>query len=215
MLCCMRRRDFYWSLFHRNTNNQLNDLRTSQVEAIYAAIPEKDRPQWVIWKEGFKAWKPFTEFPVLLRDLRTTKPSESPQPPPIPKQKIELSEREIEDEIAKELSIKLEKRGYARDENRKTNRFTGIFKVRIKIGENIFETNTRNISMVGMLLAKPLPKWVPKYFTVELISDEGKSPKIDLLCSKLQNGAGENDRIRIESNDNCEILRQWLVNTTY
>lgn len=66
----MRRRDYYWSLYHTTEQNQIDNLRTDQVEAIYAAIPESMRDEWWIWRDGFESWKPFEDFPQLLVNLR-------------------------------------------------------------------------------------------------------------------------------------------------
>lgn len=66
----MRRREYYWSLYHRPVKNQLDELKTDQVEAIFAAIPPTQRSEWLIWKEGLASWKDFEEFPLLLKSLR-------------------------------------------------------------------------------------------------------------------------------------------------
>jgi hypothetical protein len=80
----MRRREYYWSLFHTTEQNQLSDLRTDQVEAIYSAIPRKQRREWLVWRESFQGWKPFEDFPELLRALRNVRdPIAAPKPPSI------------------------------------------------------------------------------------------------------------------------------------
>jgi hypothetical protein len=66
----VRRRDYYWSLYHGPEKRQLNDLRTDQVEAIFEAIPDKNKTDWAIWREGFQSWKPLIDFPALLVSLR-------------------------------------------------------------------------------------------------------------------------------------------------
>ena len=80
----MRRREFYWSLFHTPEKNQLDGLRTDQVEAVFAAIPKAMRGEWLIWRDGFDAWKPFEDFPQLLIRLRQVdaKLVEAPPAPP-------------------------------------------------------------------------------------------------------------------------------------
>lgn len=80
----MRRRDYYWSLFHTTEKNQVDNLRTDQVEAVFAAIPKSMRKEWWIWRDGFEAWKPFDDFPQLLVSLRKADDRiiEVPPPPP-------------------------------------------------------------------------------------------------------------------------------------
>ncbi len=64
--------------------NQLDGLRTDQVEAVFAAIPKPTMKEWFIWKEGFDGWKPFEDFPQLVLSLRKADDRiwESPPPPP-------------------------------------------------------------------------------------------------------------------------------------
>lgn len=209
----MRRRVVYWSLYHRDEKNQIDDLRTDQVEAVWAAIPVSHRSGWLIWREGFKTWKPFEEFPIMLEDLRKTDVSRGFQPPVPPTKAIEDQEREIESLLDHELNFTLTQRNHAHSESRRQGRYDGKFHVRIRVAENAFETQTANISMEGMLLQSPLPNWVPKYFTVELSLDGATIP---LLCSSVKVDKGvPRVRVRIESNDNCEVLRRWLVTSAY
>jgi hypothetical protein len=77
----MRRRDFYWSLYHLDEKNQMDDLKTDQVEAIFAALPKSMHPNWLIWKEGFDSWKSFDDFPSLLMSLRSHPVAEVDRPP--------------------------------------------------------------------------------------------------------------------------------------
>lgn len=80
----MRRREYYWSLFHASEKNQLDGLRTDQVEAIFAAIPKSQKREWHVWKEGFDAWKPFEDFPQLVISLRKADDQPVETPPPFP-----------------------------------------------------------------------------------------------------------------------------------
>lgn len=82
----MRRRDHYWSLFHLPEKRQLNDLRTDHVEAVFEALPQGDQKDWLVWREGFRTWKPFSDFPQLIQSLRqamrSAPPAESRVPSP-------------------------------------------------------------------------------------------------------------------------------------
>jgi hypothetical protein len=80
----VRRREFFWSLYHTPEKNQVDDLRTDQVEAVYACLPARHREQWLIWRDGFQNWKPFAHFPQLLVSLRKVDarvPESAPAPP--------------------------------------------------------------------------------------------------------------------------------------
>jgi hypothetical protein len=80
----LRRREYHWSLFHSTEKNQIDGLRTDQVEAVFAAIPKNQKKEWFIWKEGFDAWKPFEDFPQLVLSLRKADDRVFEQPPPFP-----------------------------------------------------------------------------------------------------------------------------------
>ena len=97
----MRRRDTYWSLFHTPEKRQINDLRTDHVEAIFEALPTMHHKDWVIWREGFRSWKPFSDFPQLITSLRQLAGPESEKPAPPPKEVVEQNQaiRKFDDKI--------------------------------------------------------------------------------------------------------------------
>ena len=80
----MRRRDYYWSLFDESEKKQIDNLRTEQVEAVFAALPERLVGTWWIWRDGFENWKPYADFPQLLVSLRKVEDQTGIQLPPPP-----------------------------------------------------------------------------------------------------------------------------------
>lgn len=99
----MRRREYYWSIFHTKENNQLDGLRTDQVEAVYAAIPKAMCKEWLIWRDGFEGWKSFEDFPQLMMSLRKVDANTLEAPPrPV----ILNNLNEIESERGKKSSSK-------------------------------------------------------------------------------------------------------------
>lgn len=82
----MRRRDIYWSLFHKPEKRQIDDLRTDDIEIIHEILPKTDHVQWLVWREGFNAWKPLADFPELIVSLRQANQMKAPSipaPPPV------------------------------------------------------------------------------------------------------------------------------------
>ena len=77
----MRRREYYWSLYHLTDKKRLDDLKTDQVEAIFEAISPEQHREWVVWKEGFDTWKSFEDFPSLIVSLRRQPVTTLPKPP--------------------------------------------------------------------------------------------------------------------------------------
>lgn len=66
----MRRRDYYWSLFQKSEKRQLDDLRTEYVEVAFEVLSKAHHDDWLVWREGFRSWKPLADFPALVTSLR-------------------------------------------------------------------------------------------------------------------------------------------------
>src|SRR4051812_12553403 len=134
----MRKREYYWSLHHSPRKKRFDDLRTDQVEAIFSILPADDMDDWQVWREGFTAWKSFTEFPILLEQLRGA-PALSVEPPPSPVEPVKILDRKMERTIAFEL----ESTNKGPDEHgRGRARYEGSFTVKIKAGNATFVSKT-------------------------------------------------------------------------
>ena len=220
----MRRKDYYWSLFSVDEKKQLDDLRSDQVEAIYAALAEKDHGRWLVWMEGFLSWKSFKEFPTLLQDLRKAGISaESPKAPSPPAKGGDEVEREREEEILKELeeeieatggpSLEVDGRSSTRNSGGRRDgarRYSGKFEVAIIGPQGRFRTRTTNASLNGLQIEDELPATIPRFFTLEMRGQDGDM--IAMLCSAIRNPDGSpSTRLKIESNDHVNVLRSWLL----
>ena len=95
----MRRREYYWSLYHEPEQNQLDSLRTDQVEAIYQALPTKLRSEFLIWRDGMPGWVSFSDFPNLILALRSSSEAPIAAPPPV------RGKTEVNYERAKSVSL--------------------------------------------------------------------------------------------------------------
>lgn len=202
----LRRREHYWCLYDVTEKNQLNDLRTDQVEAIFAALPEKQKAQWLLWKEGFSGWKSFTEFPQLLLSLRQVSAPQS-DPPPVPQMKAgSIASVAFGDDLEDiDLSISNE----TAEEVRENVRYQKRFEVRIVGTDKIYSNATVNISMKGMQLEKPLSGVLPRYFTVEV---RGARESVSLICSQVPSRDGSpSQRLKIEVNDYPSRLQTILL----
>jgi hypothetical protein len=69
----MRKREFYWSLFQKQDRRQIDDLRSDQLEAVFEVLSKEQKNDWLVWRDGFNAWKEFMHFPELLLGLRKVK----------------------------------------------------------------------------------------------------------------------------------------------
>jgi hypothetical protein len=203
----VRRKEHYWSLFHTTEKNQLNDLRSDQVEAVYAAIPKSQRKEWLIWKEGMPTWKPFDEFPALLMGLRNRRDEPVTVPPATPgaREAVQV----IDDSVGNINALSLAEDGSGED--RAAPRYSKRFEIKAQLGDRVFQTTTVDVSMTGMRLKDPIPDGTPKYFNVEIRSGDKVVP---VLCSVIRgkNGA-PNFRLRIDVNDHINLLQSLLLST--
>ena len=226
----MRRRDFYWSLYNEAEQNQIDDLRTDQVEAVYAAIPERQRVDWFIWRDGTNDWKPFTDFPELLLSLRKIEGQSVWTPPPPQSTGSGRSQKPARSKSSEKASSKSPPRtgpGPAKfeldtdangdltlvrtrlGEDRGNFRFETELEVRIMVADKTYANTTVNISLKGMQLKGALPKNLPRYFNVEI---RKKDQVIPVVCSEVKSTDGKpSNRVKIEVNDHSPALLAILL----
>lgn len=217
----MRRREYYWSLYHKTERNQLDDLRTDQVEAIYAALPKAHRKEWLIWRESFQGWKAFEDFPEYIKALRNMKdPTAAPKPPqvnsdertdrtrvstslsPSSKDRTVVAKFSAEDEV---VNLSLQEDGL---DTRDHMRFDKKFDIRLSYGKKFFASQTVDISLKGMLIKDPLPSGLPPFFSIEIKTSQGVVP---VICSVVTPSPGASmTRLRIEVNEFVHLLQAAL-----
>jgi hypothetical protein len=231
----LRRRDYHWSLYNRAEKNQLDGLRTDQVEAVFEALPKELKKNWFIWKEGFDGWKPFEDFPEILVSLRNIKdqswvtpplpPGESPAKIEKPKAglgektyvKPKASQQQVQNTLGAEkllleddgkaVNLSLMKKGMSED--RGNMRFQKSIDVRVLLGDKAFKNVTTDISLKGMQVLNPLPKKLPRYFNVEIVVGDRVIP---VVCSEVHSPDGKpSNRLRIESNEYASALLTILL----
>ena len=201
----MRRRDTYWSLFHTPEKRQINDLRTDHLEAIFEAISVKDHKDWFIWREGFSTWKPFTDFPQLIANLRQTSSQAITEKIPAPPGKRDgesgvspsrTSTGRIEGPIE---TVAFEFAEDTDDLSERETRFPKRWDLRLIAGDRAVAAQTVNVSLNGMQLKEPLPVDFPKYFNAEF---KAAGHTFSLVCSAIKDPTGKpSTRLKIEVND--------------
>jgi hypothetical protein len=235
----MRTREYHWSLFHAPEKNQLDGLRTDQVEAVFAAIPKADRIEWFVWKESSPSWKPLEDFPELLASLRRAD-NRVWETPPVPDElgtkagtKAGPSTKVSSAVRSKTMTNAGTKSGIRKsnakpvltmDENEKVEfsllrggvgedrlnvRFQRKIDIKIIAGDQTYQNSTVDISLKGMSLKNPLPPSLPSYYTVEIKHDR---QLISLVCSTIASIDGSpSKRIRIEANEYSNALFTFLL----
>lgn len=212
----MRRRDFYWSLFQKNEKRQINDLRTEYVEVAYEVLPKADHDNWLIWREGFRSWKPLADFPALLKSLREAGGSTGEQPP-APKistvadnhrtsvqTRLERANANTTD-LGGDLEFSEES-----EHNERDMRYPKKWEVRINAGgAKALVNQTVDVSMRGLRLRDPLPRGLPNYFNVEL---RFYDQVIALVCSEMKTPDGSaSHKLRIDVNQQPGVLQSALI----
>ena len=219
----MRRRDIYWSLFNKSEKRQIDDLRTDYIEVVYEVIPEKDRAEWMVWRDGFRSWKPLDDFPQLLVSLRQAGQVNGPSvPAPSPSAAAPTSKADsavtkkpattIQDRLARQgsldESVDFDLIDHAELGDRDM-RYQKKWEFRIITTGKPILNQTVDISNRGVNLKDPLPKGLPRYFNAELVV--GKEV-IGLVCSELPGKDGApSSRVRIEVNHQPNVLQSALI----
>jgi hypothetical protein len=225
----MRRRDTYWSLFHKSEKRQIDDLKTDAIEVIHEVVPVKDRGDWLIWREGFATWKPLEDFPSLLSSLRKggmlTAPSQ-PAPAPAPAQrdvptgaeaatpiaKKSAQETTMEDRLARqgsvESSVEFDLVAEYEALGARDDRYRKKWQIRIITDGKPIVLTTLDVSQRGFSLKDPLPKGLPRYFNVEAVAGNIIVP---LICSEIPSKSGPSSRLKIEVNHDPSLFQQALL----
>ncbi len=71
-----------WSLFRLSDRKQFDRVDLATIDFFYRALPEALYSDWLMWRDGFSGWRPFSELPLILKHLK--KEDEIVQPPPVP-----------------------------------------------------------------------------------------------------------------------------------
>ena len=217
----MRRREHYWSLYHQPEKRQLDDMRTDYVEAVFEALPVSTHGDWLVWREGFRSWKPLSDFPALLIGLRVQPtgkalPSANVAAPSVPeattsatisaRTSVTAAKVPVFDAGSSDGGLSLAEET---DLNDRDTRFQKKWDLRIHNGNQVLLNQTVDVSVKGMQLRDPLPATLPNYFNVEISIGESAIP---VVCSvmKTHDKAGSR-KLRIEVNDYAHALQAALL----
>jgi hypothetical protein len=70
-----------WSLFRLSDRKQFDHIELSTIDFFYRALPESIHTDWLMWREGFSGWRPFSELPLILKHLGKQEVVYAPQVP--------------------------------------------------------------------------------------------------------------------------------------
>lgn len=89
-------------------------------------------------------------------------------------------------------------------ERRSARRYPRVLDFQVKLGDKIFQCQTRDISIGGISLSDTLPKWVPKTFRAKV---SHKGSVVRLLCDRVTDS-----KLRVVQAESWELIRKWIVN---
>lgn len=79
-----------WSLFRLSDRKQFDRVDLATIDFFYRALPEAIYTDWLMWREGFSGWRPFSELPLILKHL--SKHEEEIQAPPVPEAILKIAD---------------------------------------------------------------------------------------------------------------------------
>lgn len=198
-----------WSLYNKVEKLRVDDLRTEHVKIILLAIPNSKMSDWYACHDGDIHWQPISAISEFYEDVRQLKgghdqtepQATDPAPTPAPVKRRPLFEDAPEGLITDPALVvdtsQTKERRTARRYPRKL-----VFNV-VQNGQK-FESETSDVSMSGLALAKPLPSWVPKTFRAELTLNQ---TSVRVMCARV-----DSTKLKLMDADSWDVIRQWLVN---
>jgi hypothetical protein len=62
-----------WWLYRASDKKKLKDLRADQIEILLQVLSSEQQGDWLVWRQGFRSWKPLASFKSILEALREAK----------------------------------------------------------------------------------------------------------------------------------------------
>lgn len=211
-----------WSLFRLSDRKQFDGLPVVVVEYFHKLLSVERQREWMVWREPLTDWQPLGKFPEVVAGLH--RPPTVIDPPPVPSDDASEQTHSVSIAVAepvpapKEISlsgtdqtVSLMLESKAASEDRDKVRYGKRFKIRIVLPDgSSFETVTVDASMSGLRFKDPIPKSLPRFFSVEV--DCGPEGSILLMCSAVKESDGKAPhRVRIQVNDSQNKLRSALI----
>lgn len=193
-----------WCLLNSQTGLELRGVTFSEARAAVGVMPTGSRVDWLVWREGWREWRPLIQVRELLEPFHR----ELQQEPPAIDLQVDEVEKRIRDAYREDeaglgapiIDISGETRELEMMDKefirRSHKRIKKRFKVQITAGTQKFVSHTIDISIGGLQLEDILPDWVVGYCQVLIINTETRKA-IEVTCSLVENQS-PNDRRRLQ-----------------
>lgn len=219
-----------WSLYNREEKLRIDDLTLEQVKIILLAISTRRMPEWYACQPGDLSWKPLSEIPEYLNEVRAiqdetvsmkkaiggdvvtrtkskVKAAKSPSAQPKAKTKVKSQPKIDLNAIdgANILTIHdLIVDKSQTQERRSARRYSRKISFQVTRNENSFVSQTVDISMNGLSIREALPSWIPRSFSAHLQLNQYK---ISIQCERVSD-----HQLKIIAAESWDLIRQWIVN---
>jgi hypothetical protein len=215
--------ELLWSLYNRNEQLRIDDLKTEHVRVILLAIPTRKMAEWYACRGGDIRWTPLLEVPEFFEDVRAIKgispaPGAQTEPIAINSSGRAVAGSDIVTTVQKEArrplfedvspeqwttrGLEMEKESIK--EKRSARRYPKRLQFSAKTTTQKFHCETLDISMNGLSLDQELPKWLGKKFQAKL---EHGGLAVRIMCERV-----EDSRVKISKAESWDIIRTWIVN---
>jgi len=189
-----RVRKHEWSMANSIEEWVVNDLNILEIKAIIATMKDSERIGTLVWKKGWVDWKPI--YHIDVQEL--TEPRKSRfKSPLLPFQNKGSVDGTVMVPVQKKKIIE-----------RKFERFEIKLPVTLMVGQNKFQTTTKDLSLGGTCLADPIPNWVAGYCTMLLETPDNR--KIELVASLVEDQKDPKYRLEIVHSLKYEELKEWI-----
>jgi hypothetical protein len=200
-------------MYNKSEKLRIDGLKTEHVRIILLSVPTRKMENWFACREGDMQWRPIGEITEFYEDTRVlkgnpestgahTKKTSKPKTPPVHAKREER--RPLFEDMADEIL-------YAEDvvltsrvkERRSTPRYPRKLDFSVRIDDKSFKCDTHDISMHGLSLNEPLPRWVPKTFNAKL-SHAGSDVRI--RCERVTDS-----KLQLINSESWDVIRKWIV----
>lgn len=197
-----------WSLYNKDEKLRIDDLKTEHVRVILLAIPTRRMGEWFACRQGDAHWQAIGDIPEFYEDVRALKgvlPAAAGDGLELPSQMKKVARRPMFEEAPPDFQTNsglniITKRTR---ERRTRRRYSRELQFRVRQSDKEFTCATRDISVGGMSLREPMPKWIPKTFRATL-SSHGEKAKV--LCERVSE-----TKLKILDSESWELIRKWIV----
>ena len=208
-------KDVLYILRNKKTANLHIGYTYEELKSFISAFDLKQKFDWYIWCDEWEKWEPVSSFQSLLGNIHR----EMMDPPEFftetqvdKKSSFQKQSRNKIDTIEIKDIPDLEIEGEASFDKRAFERVDKNMKVKIFCGEEVFKTNTVDVSAGGVLLQDSVPGNFDSTCTIQVKKIE-TNQAIEVDCEVLM-VKGKRNRVQFVGFDDEKIKKRfyyWLI----